>query len=80
MELRNGWCYDRQEEKAALSAAFKAQMEEKERKRQALLAEEGRFRQELNAKFAREARLEQMTQQRRKLAILEHNRQVQLPI
>lgn len=52
-------------------------MEEKARKRQALLEEEGHFRQELHAKFAREATLERMAQQRRKLAILEHNRQVQ---
>lgn len=51
-------------------------MEEKERRRQQQLAEEGQFRQELYAKFAREAKLEQMTRQRRKLAILEHNREV----
>lgn len=69
-------CHFRLEERAALAAAFKEQMEEKERRRQALLAEEGQFRRELQAKFAREARIEQMTQQRRKLAILEHNRQV----
>lgn len=67
----------RQKEKEALSAAFKAQMDEKERRRQLLLAEEGQFRQELFAKFAREARIEQMTQQRRKLAAMEHNRQVE---
>ncbi|OEH79635.1 meiosis-specific nuclear structural protein [Cyclospora cayetanensis] len=66
----------RQEEKALLLAAFKEQMEEKERQRQVQLAVEGKFRQELLAKFAREVALEQMTQQRRKLAILEHNKQV----
>lgn len=67
----------RQQEKAALASAFKEQMEEKERRRQQQLAEEGQFRQELYAKFAREAKLEQMTRQRRKLAILEHNREVE---
>lgn len=66
----------RQKEKDALLAAFKAQMDEKERRRQLLLAEEGQFRQELFAKFAKEARLEQMTLQRRKLAAVEYNRQV----
>ncbi|CDJ52250.1 meiosis-specific nuclear structural protein 1, putative [Eimeria brunetti] len=67
----------REEERATLATAFKEQMEEKERRRQEQLAEEGQFRQELYAKFAREAKLEQMTLQRRKLAILEHNRQVE---
>ncbi|KAL8455488.1 hypothetical protein Emag_000617 [Eimeria magna] len=50
-------------------------MEEKERKRQASLAEEAQFRRELYAKFAREAKLEQLTQQKRMQAISEHNRQ-----
>ncbi|CDJ36217.1 meiosis-specific nuclear structural protein 1, putative [Eimeria mitis] len=67
----------RQQERDALATAFKEQMEEKERRRQQQLAEEGQFRQELYAKFAREAKLEQMTLQRRKLALLEHNRQVE---
>lgn len=67
---------NRQQERDALSTAFKEQMEEKERRRREQLAEEGQFRQELYAKFAREAKLEQMTLQRRKLALLEHNRQV----
>ncbi|KAL8450600.1 hypothetical protein Emed_002472 [Eimeria media] len=66
----------REEEKALLSVAFKEQMEEKERKRQASLAEEAQFRRELYAKFAKEAKLEQLSQQKRMQAISEHNRQV----
>ncbi|KAL8436214.1 hypothetical protein Efla_003744 [Eimeria flavescens] len=66
----------REEERALLAIAFKQQMMEKERKRQAAMDEEARFRQELYAKFARDARLEQLTKQKRMMAISEHNRQV----
>ncbi|KAL8273048.1 hypothetical protein Esti_002969 [Eimeria stiedai] len=67
----------REEEKALLSVAFKEHMKEKERKRQATLAEEAKFRRELYTTFAKEAKLEQLTQQKRMQTIFEHNRQVQ---
>ncbi|KAF4722391.1 hypothetical protein FOZ63_008260, partial [Perkinsus olseni] len=66
----------RAKDREEMLAAYEYQMELKEKKRQEEEAQEARFREELMAKFAKDAKIEQMNDQRRRMKVLEHKREV----
>ncbi|EPR61931.1 hypothetical protein TGGT1_212075 [Toxoplasma gondii GT1] len=67
----------KQEDRKALLRAFDEQMAEKERRRQEALENEQVYRQKLLAQFAEQDRIEQMNEQKKRLRIQEHMRQVE---